>query len=269
MSVHVSERNLSSTEHIRQFLSFYNFAEKELYELPKRKYRWIGKPVMDIINDIYEDLFSMNNSYFHYGIKEKDNQAQVNEVIHKFRKLNDSLFIMWNVQMNDIEYMDKWASQMENIIDLLLKISCIKRDRARYMNIIDYSVLNRASFLNNMCELHRFIYKKTISINSKLRESKGSELMHLADLALVCLFHANIRVPNTKEEYLERKKNIATAFDCVNNMQLPITSLFFEMHYGEKTMLQWASLVDTQLKLLHGLQKSDEERFGHLLKTET
>lgn len=269
MSVHVSERNLSKTEHIRQFLSFYDFSEKELSEIPKRKRRWIAEPIMHIINDIYEDFFSINNSYFNYGIKEKDNQEQVNEVIRKFKKLNDELFVMWNVQKSDMEYMAKWADRMENIIDLLLKISCIKRDRVRYVEIIDYSVLNKAEFLNNMCELHRFIYRKTISINSKLRESKGSELMRLADLALVCLFRANIHIPNTKEEYLERKKNVATAFNCVNNMQLPITSLFLEMHYGEKTMLQWASLVDTQLKLLHGLQKSDEKRFGYLLKTET
>ena len=265
MSVHVAERNLSKTEYIRQFMDLYNFAERELAKLPKRKYRWIGRPVMDRLNDIFEDMFSMNNDYYHYGIKEKDNQAQVDEVISKFFKLNHELYVMWNVQRYSTEHMVKWVDRMENTIDLLLRISCTKRDRVRYMNIIDYESVNRAKFINNMCKLHRFIYSKTISINSKLRESKGTELMRLADTALVCLFEANQHVPDTKEEYLKRRENVSTAFNCVQNMQLPIMSLFFELNYSESTMKEWASLVDAQIKLLNGLQKSDAERFDNLL----
>ena len=89
--------------------------------------------------------------------------------------------------------------------------------------------------------------------------------MRLADTALVCLFEANQHVPDTKEEYLKRRENVSTAFNCVQNMQLPIMSLFFELNYGESTMKEWASLVDTQIKLLNGLQKSDAERFDNLL----
>lgn len=264
MSVHISQRNESAMEYIASFLKFQDYAENKISNIPKRKFRWIGKPIIDKMNEIYEGLFVLNKNYYRYGITAKKDKEAAQSVIDKYKELNRLLFIFWNINKDTMNDMRKWAVLADKAIDSLIKISGFNR-RSRYMDILDYESINKAKYVKKMTELHSFIYSKTISTPKFLRESKGTELMKLGDTALLCVIDANRFPPDTKEEYLQRKENISTALDCVNTMQIPIVSLFYEMKYNESTMKEWARLVNDELNLLKAVQKSDNDRFGHLL----
>lgn len=265
MSVHVSQRNESPIEFMASFLNFQQYAENKISKIPKRKYRWIGKPIIDKLNEIYDVLFTLSKDCFKRNKSIKEDREKIKDVIRKYKELNRLLFVFWNINNDGMDDMVKWVVLADKAIDCIVRMGGFKR-RNKYMDILDYKSINKAKYVKKMAELHSFIYSKTISTPKHLQESKGRELMKLADIAFNCVIDANKNPPNTKEEYLARKENIEIALDCVDKMQTPVLSLFYEMHYGDATMKEWAGLLNDEFNLLSGIQKSDKKRFGYLLK---
>ena len=48
-------------------------------------------------------------------------------------------------------------------------------------------------------------------------------------------------------------------------MNRPLISIFNIMEYSNHVMKEWADILNLELKLLYGLQKSDQERFKNLV----
>ena len=56
MSVLASKRTLSRHEYVRTFMELYNYTVQKLSKVPKRKYKFICKPISDAMNGIYNSI---------------------------------------------------------------------------------------------------------------------------------------------------------------------------------------------------------------------
>lgn len=265
MSVIKSKRNLSNIQYIMDFRNLYDYTTRQLYKIPKRKQRWLGEPIINRMNKIESLLMEMSNEYFVYGINTKNKQERAKTIIKQFMKLQKPLIALWNIERYEQDEMIRWCELINDLIRNVAASHCLPyNDEIRYMFILDYSSIKRTEFMRNMSELHRLIYTHCISMPRNFRDTKGLRLMELADNALFYLSRANIHIPKTKSQYENRRKDISTALECINEMQIPLFSVFNGLHYKNETMEQFAKMISYELKLLKGLLKSDEVRFSDI-----
>ena len=88
--------------------------------------------------------------------------------------------------------------------------------------------------------------------------------MNLADEALYRVCHANRFVPTNKKMVENRREDLSIAYDCIRQMQQPMISIFNIMNYSENTMIEMASKLDSELRLLKGVLQSDKKRFANI-----
>lgn len=265
MSVLKNKRNLSPVEYVFHFIKLYDFTANRLKKIPKRKYEYLGKPIISQMNKIQTIIMQIHNQYFVYGIKLKSKPEQVLEVINEIKKLNKPLIALWNIEKYPTVKMQKWLDMINKEIRYLKNIGGLSTlEGEEYMFILKYKKIDEMQFLKNMKYLHRFIYRKIISIPTNYRETHGSLIIELINEAFYRVLKANNIYPTTKEEYIIRKQDIAIAMDCLQQLEPPVISLFLTLEFNEHTMRQWSRRINYEMKLLKGLQDSDEKNFGHL-----
>ena len=261
MSVLKSKRTLSKHEYVRVFGELYDYTSVKLAKVPKRKQRWICEPISHQMNEIYKYIMILDSEYYNYGIKLKDKPNQSRYLVKKILRLQKHLIALWNIEKYKTKDMVHWCEIINQELQHITKLGCIQLEEHECMFILDYKSINEADFVKNMCNLHRMIYTKTMSLPEYVRNTSGSLLMELADEALYCICNANRFVPNTKSRAKYRTKNIDTAIECIKQMQQPMMSLFNIMRYSEQTMLDMSRMLNKEMRLLKGVKKSDKQRF--------
>lgn len=265
MSVPLHRRELSQYEYVRAFLELYAEAEYRIAETSKRRKRWIGDPIMSQLNEIYDDIMTMSDEYYKYGINLKSNSEKALFVINKLVNLQKPLFSFWNISDYDERRMNILASKVNEVIKQLANMGGIDNSDLRYsVFIIDKDKSEELEFLKNMKLLHKFIHSKVTSMPVRYANTKGKLIMDLSDEALLHVFEANRKYPTTIEMYEDRKIHIESALNCLRNMETPIFSLFVLRDYTNDAMEQWARLINKEEALLTGLLKSDEKQFNYL-----
>lgn len=262
MSVIVSKRNIAKTQYIFTFLDLAKYTEEKLRKIPRRKSRWLAPDITATMHLIESYLTQIENDYYKYGIKLKTKTEQARTVIEALESLQRPLLALWNIEKYPENKMIEWCEQINSEISQL----CAMGDIESYepMFILSHEAVNRMEFMATICELHRTIYSKTISLPYTFRETKGSQLMKLADEALFRISRANVKAPTTKDMYEKRKEDLSVALQCLKGMQVPVFSLFSLMYYSEENMTKIAKLITDEIKLITGLLKSDERRFSSL-----
>lgn len=261
MSVLVSKRDISTSEYAMHFANLYKFTEKEIKKLPNRYLPYLGNPILLDMNIIYKLIMTSNDQYFK---SDKTKEEQALTIIAKIKQLHKKLLALWNIQQYDINRMIRWCSLLNKEIYYVSLFGELGWEEAIYMYIIDYEVVNKVAFLGVMKDLQKIIYSKTISLPLSLRNSKGNLLMDLADEAFYAVCEANRIFPQTKEQYEKRTKYISVALIKIKQMQVPLFSIFSNMHYNNQSMYEMTNLINREFGLLQGLLKSDKERFGQL-----
>lgn len=265
MSVLKSKRTLSKHEYVHTFEILYKFTMEKLYKVAKRKFKFICEPIANKMNHIYKEIMQANNNYCNYGIKLIDKKSQAECIINELVDLQKPLLALWNIEKYDTRIMANWCNLIEEEIKYITNLGSLKSGEIMHMFILDYKAVNEADFIKVMCELHKLIYTKTISLNEKIRSTKGNLLIELVDEALFRICHANRFVPTCKKMYENREKDLSIALDCLKQMQQPMMSLFNLMNYSEAVMIEMSSKLDREMKLLKGVIKSDKKRFSNLL----
>lgn len=265
MTVIKRKRKLAPDEYVTQFIGLYKFALERLDRMAKRKWVWLAQPIIDEMNSIMDELLSIHNPFYAYGINEYGKSERANIIIRRIIRLQKPLLALWNVEQYTINRMAMWAEMIDREIYYLSIMGGLHIQKGkRFMCILDYDAINKMDFMKTMCELHRFVYSKTISLPANCRNSSGSMLMNLADDALYHITMANQRIPTTRWQYKKRAKHIAAAIDSLNHMQVPLIAVFNVMNYSESTMFKWCDLLKREIDMLAGLQKSDRQRFQNL-----
>ena len=264
MSVLASKRNLSKLEYAYYFMKLYDYTIERLQKIPKRKAKRLGRTILNEMNEISYYIQQLANKYFAEDESLCDKPEHVKMIVGKIEDLQMPLYALWIEENYDEKHMVIWASMLNQQVRLLLRHAGLLWKEEFPIHIINKSVFDEFEVLNNIRELHRFIYTKTTNMNTSFRETKGTLLMDLADKALFNLCEANRKIPEDHEEFVKREKRLAVAQDCINQMQIPILSLITLSRCSEETTQEWLVLVNTELKLINGLRKSDKERFKEL-----
>lgn len=265
MSVLASKRTLSRHEYVRTFMELYNYTVQKLSKVPKRKYKFICKPISDAMNGIYNSIMEANNDYFHYGIKLLDKNERTKQIINQIIGLQKQLLVLWNIEKYETKTMVRWIDLIDEEIYYIAKLGGLNPVKGKqYMYIIDYNSVHKAEFLSTMRDLHRFAYTKIIPTNSIFRDTRGILILELVDEAWYRVTHANRYPVKTAKQYAGRKEDIEIAMNCLKELEQPMLALFNYMGYSETKMQQWANLITKEQKLLKGLQISDKKRFENL-----
>lgn len=232
--------------------------------IPKRRNRWLSPAVDNQMNEIYRDLMLISDTYFR---NKNDKEIYTAEMairsVKKLNKLEKPLMILWNVQGYETGFMARWVSQIKREVDLLNQMHD-EEDIECEVSILDWRVINNASFLKNMSELHRYTHGKIANAHMAYDSTQGALLISIVNDAFYELILANKKIPETKSEYEERRQHISNAITYLKEMNRPMLFYFNLMQYSERVMNEWAKLLVDELKMLSSLQKSDKERFKNL-----
>lgn len=264
MSVLASKRTLSRHEYVNTFLKLYQFTTKRMSKIAKRKYRWLGEPIVRIMNDTYKLIMQTNNDFFEYGIKMISDKERTELLINSLLSLQKPLLALWNIDNYKTRTMVCWIEFINKEIYYISLLGGYSKKEVESMFILDYETIKNVEFINTMSKLHKMIYSKTISLNESIRRTNGTLLMNLSDEAFYRVCHANLFIPKNKKMYVERQKDISIALECLRQMQQPMASLFLLMNYSENVMKEMAYLLNREMKLLKGVMKSDAIRFSSL-----
>lgn len=264
MSVLRSKRNISKFEYEHTFSELYVLTEKNIAKIPKRRQKLLCTSIVDRMNAIYRDI--MNATEEHHASKADKAVYDAEIAIHAIEQLNQldkPLNVLWNVTACDTKHMAAWVSAIRKEV-YMLNMLHEGENIPCGVTIIDWQVVNRAQFLQKMCELHRYTHGKMINAPAVYANTSGALLISLIDDALYEVILANRRIPQNKREYELRRKHISKAISNLYQVNRPLISLFCRMNYSERVLCEWAELLSSEINLLIALQKSDRKRFGEL-----
>lgn len=264
MAVLRSRRQIASTEFENTFTKLYRFSALQTASVPKRKQKWLCADVDRIMNQAYLDIMSINEFYIRdkQALQEKKEEFAQNSIRH-ILSLEKHLMMMWNAQGAETKKMASWVTQINDALKLLHNISGTK-GVVPTVSILDWRAIDRANFLKNMSDLHKYTYSKVINAKQAYDSTIGSTLITLVDNAFYNVIQANKTVPTTKRQYERRKSRISEAIMSLEEMNRSLLFYFNLMRYSERIMNEWSNLLVSEIRLLRALQKSDRGRFGDL-----
>ena len=181
--------------------------------------------------------------------------------IENLCSLQKPLLIMWNVSGMETKKMVTWISLINKEVGLMKRFSDCDSDD---FFILDWKLISELNFLGNMSALHRFTHGKVANSKKKFNDTEGLLLISLVDSAFYNVMSANRKKPPTRAENLKRKESISKAISDLKALNRPMLFFFNLMEYSESVMSEWSGMLRKEIKLLQGLLKSDEQRFGNL-----
>lgn len=264
MSVLRSKRQISRTEYENTMANLYKYSRNKTIAIPKRRQKWLCDSVDSLMNSAYSTVMEASTLYYRDEDKMSENLSNISrEAIQQLSDLQKPLLVMWNVQRFEMKTMVEWATFINREMMLLSSFSD-ENGGVPQVYVLDWHRINSTEFLRNMSELHRYTHCKVSNAKMCYDNTEGKLLISFVDDALYHLFEANRKIPKTKSEYENRREHLSIAISSLNKMNRGILAFFNLMQYSERVMNEWSELLVSQIKLIHGLQKSDKRRFGSL-----
>lgn len=262
MSVLRSHRQVAQTEFENTFSNLYKYSRLQTSKVPKRRQKWICDDITKAMNSIYQDVMAMSD-YYDCGIlpREEFREKAAARCISNLNSLQKPLLVMWNVSGMETKKMATWLNLINREVELMHEFS---DSESVDFFIIDWHRINELRFLSNMSALHRYVHGKVTNAKNKYDDTEGSLLISLIDDAFYNVMSANRKKPTNQKEYQKRKEAISQAIRDLKALNRPMLFYFNLMKYSERVMKEWSYMLREEIKLLPGVLKSDEKRFGNL-----
>ena len=255
-------RKLSKIEYVQKYYDLCDYFNNRLIKVSRRRQPTLCEPIWNILARINVLITQVSDEFFSYGIKLYDKPDQARMIINEIHRLYKPLIVLW---INE-KYLQKDINNMTEIInDEIAQVAKYGEIiDVNYMKVLNKFELNQAEFIKNMCELNRLIHSKVIGLKYNYKIPNGLPLINLADTVLYELIFANDIVPETKDQYEERRKYLSTAYNNLKAMEQHMYVIFTALEFSEREELEWVELYDKECRLLSTLIKSDKTRFGDL-----
>lgn len=264
MAVLRSKRKIAQSEFEHSFSELYQFSMTQTVKVPTRRRKWLCSEIDSKMNSLYIGLMHINDVYF----RNKNDRIEyasgaVKQYIHALNSLEKPLMMMWNVSKYDTGVMTRWVTKIKQEV-YLLNLMHDDEDMPCEVSILDWQAINNAKFLKNMSELHRYTHGKVTNAHTAYDDTEGSLLISLVNNAFYELILANKKIPESRQEYEQRRQHISNSITYLKEMNRPMLFYFNLMQYSERVMVEWSGLLVSELKMLSVLQRSDKERFKNL-----
>lgn len=266
MSVLKANRHLSKTEFEQSYSVFFADSERILNKCPKRRVKYIAEPISVLNVLLYQEIMNITSDlYSKSKWKKEQKQKHIQNSFKYIERLNRAIMVYANIREMDFEEQCRWCEPIPNILEYLNKEVELPYENSKYtFRVLDWDKIKDFELLNNMCELHRYCHGKAVRAKEFLDNGTTSLFIKIIDDAFYLTMIANSYIPRTKEEYEERKEMIDYALKELYHIQRPMLTFFNFMHYSNNVQTEWGDMLKLQIKLLKGLQKSDEKRFSKL-----
>ena len=263
MSVVKALRNQSSYEYDNTFHLLYKDIVFRMQRIPKRKQEYVAKPLCDIMNKEFDTISKISYGFFRGRTKEKYNL--VLSAIDILYELEKPLMVYQVIEHIEIKKIRRIVDMIESEVRLLngLLPDELKLSHKSFL-VLNWDYINNAEFMNNMVKLHRYTYSKVMHGNNALKYTASPMLLNIMDDALYQLVKANRKIPETYDEYVERRQCISNAILRLEQANRPMLSYFNVMKYSERIMMEWSEMLVTEIAKLRALQQSDAKRFKNL-----
>lgn len=263
MAVLRRKRAVAFTEFERQMANICKELNARLNTLPARYHKYLDRRIYEPANQAYADTILANEqSDRNPGARDK-RRACLLDALECLAKLQPPMLAYWNLKDSTEGGMNQLADMVNR--EYALIYGMLQRTEALPMMLtIPRHKAKELQFIKTMCDLHKYSYQRIGHAPAGCTDFIGQQLALFADDALYHVIAANRKMPETKQEALQRAHHLQAAIDSLNGMQRPVLALWNLMDYSERTMDEWAGLIDTELKLLEGLKKADKARYSAL-----
>lgn len=242
----------------------YNAITNKLYQIPKRKQKWLCEEIFCILDKIADSVMNIEETYSDENSKNELRNKYAKESLIGIEKLRKPLMILWVVENFDDKKMNHWCKLINDTINLLIGIIDGSYSDVDMFYKIDKDLIKDVKFLQTMYDLDVSIHSAIIKIPNKFDHSYGKMLINLTDNVLYNLVEANHIFPKNKNEYKKRRKLISSAIADLHKAQRPLTYLCIQKVIKESNIEKWSKAIDKELKLLYALNRSDKKRFKDL-----
>lgn len=264
MSVLKNQRRLSRSEFEYNYCLFYAEYADRVNRTSKRRMKWVGKPLLNAMNNALQSILNVNQYRFAKGDNIDKKIKSVNKAIDDIYNIQKPLLTYFNIEVLPFNKQVRCVEFLSKEVELLSDITN-QTERCCKFLVIDYESVHKMKFIENMCELHRLTHSKLIRATGNLENTETPILANLIDTALYNLLCANNIYPQNKDEYLIRKDKFDYVLELLDEMYVPLYSYFEIMNYSEKEQYRWVNLIEQEIKLINGVNKSDKKHFSHLL----
>lgn len=263
MAVIRRKRAVAYTEFERQMENICKELKSRLASLPARYHKYLDRRIYEPASHAYSAVILANEQ------AANDEQGQAKRLtlfcaaLEQLGKLQKPLLAYWNIK-------DSKEGGMKQIADMISREYALiygvmrRKDRPPMLLTLPKQKIKNLQFLGVMCALHKYTYQKIGHAPNDCTDFISKQIAEFADTALYHVVLANYKIPTTRQEAEVRARHLQSAIDCLNGMQRPMLALWNLMEYSEKTMDDWAGLLDEELKLLEGLKKADKARYKGL-----
>lgn len=267
MSVLKAKRNLAKSEFERTFLLFYADSERLLNKVPKRRKKYICTNIALLNNAILNDLMIVQEYLFAKKEHKKTiKQLRIQSAIQRIECLEKEIMVYSNIMFLPFDKQCNWCENLNKEIALLNGMIDDETEKSKFrVTVLDWSKINKFETLRNMADLHRYTHGKAVRAVGQFENGTTPLLIGLIDEAFYRLMKANSYIPRTKAEYEERAKNIEIVLQNLNKIQRPMLLYFNVMKYSDRVQREWSKMLNKEIKLVKGLQKSDKKRFSKLI----
>lgn len=266
MSVIKAKRHIAKSEFEQTFSLFYADSRRLLSKASKRRKDFICPKIICLNNSIYNDLMIVQLNLFAKQKDKKDEkQKRIKYALEKIENLEKAIMVYSNIMSLPFDKQCRWCDPLNKEIALLNGMIEDDNDKSDFrVKVLDWEKINKFQVLKNMCALHRYVHGKAVKAKNFLDNGETPLIIELIDEAFYNTMTASTFFPKTKEEYQNRKNKLKRALHCLDEIQRPMLSYFNTMEYSDRVMREWSELLNDEIKLLKGLQKSDKKRFRKL-----
>lgn len=263
MAVIRRKRAIAYTEFERQMENICKELKSRLGSLPARYHKYLDRRIYEPASHAYSAVILANEQETRDGQGQAKRLSLFHAALEQLSKLQKPLLAYFNIKDSKEGGMEQLASMINREYGLIYGVMG-RKDKPPMFLILPKQKIKNLQFLGVMCRLHKYTYQKIGHAPNDCTDFISQRIAEFVDTALYHVVAANHKIPATRQEADARARHLQSAIDCINGMQRPMLALWNLMDYSEKTMDEWAGLLDEELKLLEGLKKADKARYKGL-----
>lgn len=266
MSVIKAKRHTAKSEFEHTFSQYYAESRRLLNKVPQRRKKYICPKIIWLNNSIYNDLMIVQSNLFAKRKDKKDEKyIRIISSLNKIEHLEKVIMVYSSIMSLPFDKQCQWCDPLNKEIALLNGMIQNESDKSKFrICVLDWDKIHKFKVLDNMVFLHRYTHGKAVRATNLLENAETPLIIDLIDEAFYNVMKSNTFYPKNKDEFEDRIKRIERALVCLNEIQRPLLSYFNIMKYSNRVMAEWSNLIDSEIKLLKGLLKSDKKRLSRL-----
>lgn len=264
MGVLRSKRGIAYSEFERNMWKIHIDLESRMHALPVRYKKHICGRLYEPLNRAYNAVIIADEQKGSAPAAKEKRQKYFQLAAYHLMQMEKPMMAFFNIRDISENGAESIEKALNYEIALIWGVAGWEKEEKPVFHILRKDKFKRLAFLGKMAELHRYTFQKTAHAPNDAYDALSSRIDDFATNALYDVVMANQREPRTRAEAQARDAWLKDAIDNLNAMQRPMVGLWNIMQYSEKTMDEWAGMIDEELRILAGLREADRKRYSGL-----